>query len=197
MEMTMAKKNIRTEYEEMTDTDLIKRYQKGEEMAVDVLLTRYKDYIYRLSYRFMHNYEDAMDLMQDVLIRVIRGLKKYEERNYLKGWLYRIISNASINMGKAMAKREIPADKAFEWLRDERESVENELENTFLKEKIYDASLQLKGKQRDVFFLRYYEMLPYDEIGSILKISATSAKSNYFYSLQKMKKHLQEMGVSL
>ena len=51
--------------------------------------------------------------------------------------------------------------------------------------KIYSASMKLKGKQRDVFILRYYENYSYKEIANILNISSDSAKSNYSYALKK------------
>ena len=81
VEMTVTK-----EKELLKDYELIEAHKKGDSEALDILLTRYKNYIFNLSYRFMHNYEDAMDLTQDVLIRVYKAIDRYEERNYFKGW---------------------------------------------------------------------------------------------------------------
>lgn len=195
--METTQNNTVVDYSVIEDKDLIKMYQKGDEKAVEELFSRYKDYIYHIAYRFMRNYEDSMDLMQEVLIRMLRGLKNYEERSYLKGWIYRIVSNTSINILKSSSKREVPVEKAFDWIADKRMDVEEKLESTVLKEKIYMAADRLKGKQRDIFVLRYYENLPYNEIANILGTSATSAKSNYFYALKKMKKYLEEYGVEL
>ncbi|MBI4978186.1 MAG: RNA polymerase sigma factor [Spirochaetes bacterium] len=182
---------------EPTDQELIARYKAGDDAAADTLLGRYKDYIYRLCYRFMQNYEDAMDLMQDVLIRVLRALPRYEDRNYLKGWLYRIASNTAINMRKSNARRAFPDDTIYQTARDDKSDTAKVLEDSFVREKIHEAALKLSGKQRDVFMLRYYEMLPYAEVAKILSISANSAKSNYFYALQKMKTYLEQAGVTL
>lgn len=179
--------NISLAHAEVSDLQLILAYKNGNEEAIDTLLKRYKAYIFNLSYRFMRNHEDALDLMQESLIRVYKGLKNYEDRNYFKGWLYRIINNAAINMYKKASNREGLYLEKLELVDDNRYNSEDLYERTYLKEKIYEASHKLKGKQRDVFFLRYYEGYSYEEIGKILDTSRDSAKSNYFYALKKMK----------
>lgn len=176
----------------ISDTELILAHKNGVEGTIDVLITRYKDYIFNLSYRFMRNYEDAMDLMQESLIRIYRGIDKYEERNYFKGWIYRIINNAAINMYKKSSNRESPYMEKLEILDDSRYNSESNYERTYLKEKIYEALQKIKGKQKDVFILRYHENMSYEEIGKILKMSSDSAKSNYFYALKKMEQLMQK-----
>lgn len=178
--------------EQLKDYELIEAYKRGETSALDTLITRYKNYIFNLSYRFMHNYEDAMDLTQDVLIRVYKAIDRYEERNYFKGWLYRIISNAAINTYSKAYRRESPYLEKLEIVDDKRYNTEKQYERIYLQEKIYGASEKLKGKQRDVFILRYYENYSYKEIAKILNISSDSAKSNYSYSLKKMKSFLEK-----
>ena len=180
------------ENELLKDYELIEAHKKGDSEALDLLLTRYKNYIFNLSYRFMHNYEDAMDLTQDVLIRVYKAIDRYEERNYFKGWLYRIISNTAINMYSKAYRRESPYLEKLEVVDDKRYNTEKEYERIYLQEKIYNASTKLKGKQRDVFILRYYENYSYKEIADILNISSDSAKSNYSYALKKMKSLLEK-----
>ncbi len=184
--VNLDKSKIDLSNPDITDLELILAYKDGVDSAVDILLVRYKNYILNLSYRFMRNYEDAMDLMQESLIRICRGLKNYEERNYLKGWIYRIISNAAINMYKKSSNKESPYMAKLEVLDDNRYNSESNYERLYLREKIQEASEKLKGKQKDVFFLRYYEEHSYEEIGAILGISSDSAKSNYFYALKKM-----------
>lgn len=183
---------ITKEKELLKDYELIEAHKKGDAEALDILLTRYKNYIFNLSYRFMHNYEDAMDLTQDVLIRVYKAIDRYEERNYFKGWLYRIISNTAINMYSKAYRRESPYLEKLEIVDDKRYNTEKEYERVYLQEKIYSASKKLKGKQRDVFILRYYENYSYKEIADILNISSDSAKSNYSYALKKMKSLLEK-----
>ena len=152
------------EKESLKDYELIEEYKKGNNEALDILLTRYKNYIFNISYRFMHNYEDAMDLTQDVLIRVYKAIGRYEERNYFKGWLYRIISNTAINMYTKAYRRESPYLEKLDIVDDKRYNTEKEYERVYLQGKIYSASMKLKGKQRDVFILRYYENYSYKEI---------------------------------
>lgn len=183
--------------EAVADQELIARYKSGDAQAANELLTRYKDYIFRLCYRHMQNYEDAMDLMQEVLVRMYRALGRYEERNYLKGWIYRIVSNTAINMKKVNSRHAVPNTDMFDSVRDEHADATSPLAVSFLTEVIARAAETLSGKQRDVFFLRYYEEMPYSEIAKAIRISANSAKSNYFYALSKVKAELERAGVKL
>ncbi len=183
--------------EELTDKELIDSYKSGNRQSLDVLITKYKSYIFNLSYRFMHNYEDAMDLTQEVLIRVYKAIDRYEERNYFKGWLYRIISNTAINTYGKSYRRESPYLDKLELIDDTRYNMESDYERIYLREKISDAYNKLKGKQKDVFMLRYYENCSYKEISKILNISSDSAKSNYSYSLKRMKIFLEDEKVLL
>lgn len=192
IEMTTIEKR-----EELKDFELIDAYKKGDKVSLDILLNRYKNYIFNLSYRFMHNYEDAMDLTQEVLIRVYRAIDKYEERNYFKGWLYRIVNNAAINTYAKSYRKESPYLEKLDLINDARYNTEENYERIYLQEKINKASMALKGKQKDVFILRYYENYSYKEIAKILDISSDSAKSNYFYSLKKMKEILDKENVVL
>ena len=88
-------------------------------------------------------------------------------------------------------RRESPYLEKLE-VDDNRYNTEKEYERVYLQEKIYSASMKLKGKQRDVFILRYYENYSYKEIANILNISSDSAKSNYSYALKKMKSLLEK-----
>lgn len=175
------------EQQQLTDIELIESYKEGNRQSLDILISRYKNYIFNLSYRFMHNYEDSMDLTQEVLIRVYKAIDKYEDRNYFKGWLYRIVSNTAINTYSKSYKRESPYLEKLYLLDDDKYDMERDYERIVLKEKIYEAANKLKGKQRDVFMLRYYDNNSYKEVGKTLNISADSAKSNYSYALKRMK----------
>ena len=183
--------------EELSDKELIDSYKSGDKQSLDLLITKYKNYIFNLSYRFMHNYEDAMDLTQEVLIRVYKAIDRYEERNYFKGWLYRIISNTAINTYGKSYRRESPYLDKLELIDDTRYNMESDYERIYLREKISDAYNKLKGKQKDVFMLRYYENYSYKEISKILNISSDSAKSNYSYALKRMKIFLEDEKVLL
>lgn len=186
-----------TAYQTREDGELIASFQKGDTYAADVLLTRYKDYIYRIGYRFMQNYEDTHDLVQEVLLRVFKALSRYQDRNYLKGWLYRIIANTAASIRRKRVVKEIPVDIEFERHGDTREDVAEQAEQAFLRNEIYEASNELRGNQKDVFILRYYESMSYKEIASVLSLSAASAKSTYYYAIQRIGRVLTNKGITL
>src|SRR5438552_16992722 len=79
------------------DADLVERYLAGDMTAFDELMIRYERQIYRVCYRFVENREDAMDLAQEVLIKVFEHLPGFRRDSSLKTWLYRIAINHCIN----------------------------------------------------------------------------------------------------
>jgi len=79
------------------DIELIERYFAGDTAAFDEILIRYERQIYRVCYRFVENREDAMDLAQDVFVKVFEHLPTFRRESTLKTWLYRIAINHCLN----------------------------------------------------------------------------------------------------
>jgi len=98
---TMQKLNIHHKKPLIQDKELIVRALDGNKHALESLISRYKDWIYNLAMRMVINPEDAEDITQEILIKVITHLKNYDEtKAAFKTWLYRIVVNHIINMKK-------------------------------------------------------------------------------------------------
>jgi RNA polymerase sigma-70 factor (ECF subfamily) len=75
---------------------LIRRCQQGDRLAIEVLIRRYQNYVYRLCYLVMRSEQDAEDMTQETFIRAFRALPRFEIRKgtSFEAWLYRIAVNA-------------------------------------------------------------------------------------------------------
>ena len=75
---------------------LVGRCQRGDRLAIEVLIRRYQNYVFRLCYLVMRNEQDAEDMTQETFIRAFRALPKFEMRQgtSFDAWLYRIAVNA-------------------------------------------------------------------------------------------------------
>ncbi|MBN1797394.1 MAG: RNA polymerase sigma factor [Spirochaetales bacterium] len=96
-------KRLKLKHEEnlMRDKELIGRVLDGNKHALETLISRYKDWIYNLAMRMVIIPEDAEDVTQEILIKIITRLKSYDEsKAAFKTWLYRIVVNHVINMKK-------------------------------------------------------------------------------------------------
>jgi RNA polymerase sigma factor (sigma-70 family) len=86
--------------QEDSETALVTRAKQGSPSALADLLVRHQPWIYNIALRMVGRADDAEDVMQEVYRKVIAGLPDFRGESSFKTWLYRIVSNHVINMGK-------------------------------------------------------------------------------------------------
>ena len=83
-----------------TDEELVELAKEGERRALEMLLERYQAFIYNVAWKMVVNPEDAEDVRQEVIIKVITNLARFEGRSTFKTWIYRITLNHLLTMKK-------------------------------------------------------------------------------------------------
>lgn len=171
---------------EIEDQELIKEFLDGNEAAFNKLVSKYQNKIYWHARKMTGNHEDADEVTQEVLIVLYQKLHTFNFNSSLFTWIYTIVSRRSMNL---INRRKI---RNFFSLSDEKIDIKENydlLKNYDDKEKLkkLDAVLQaLPVKQREVFILRNFEELSYDEISKITGKSVGGLKANYFHALKKV-----------
>jgi RNA polymerase sigma-70 factor (ECF subfamily) len=94
----------------MSDADLIRRAQAGDEAAFGRLVDSYRRELYAHCYRMLGSAADAEDALQDTLLRAWRALPRFEARSSLRLWLHRIATNACLRMVERRPPRVLPID---------------------------------------------------------------------------------------
>jgi RNA polymerase sigma-70 factor, ECF subfamily len=79
------------------DHDLIRRAQRGEELAFETLVRRHQGRAWRVARNMVASDEDAQDLAQEAFLRVFRSLDRFDFRHDFTTWLYRIVTNLAID----------------------------------------------------------------------------------------------------
>jgi len=178
---------------QIDDNVLIDRFLAGDVKAFNVLVEKYKRKIYLTAYRLLGNHEDAIDITQEVIIKMYNDLKNFRRESSIYTWLYRITTNLSLNELKRRKIRNFfDFDEVEEWLfKDEKQSPELSYRENELSNKIQEAINKLPEKQRIVFTLRYYDGLSYEEISEILGTSVGALKAKYFHAINKLQKELK------
>jgi RNA polymerase sigma factor (sigma-70 family) len=87
----------------LTDEALVLSSLRGDKSSLEELLTRHRDFIYNLSLKMTWNREDAADITQEILIKVITKLEGFRKDSSFTTWLYRITVNHILNERKAAA----------------------------------------------------------------------------------------------
>ena len=136
------------------------------------------------------NHEDANDVLQNVFIKVWKGLENFREDAQLYTWLYRIATNESLTYLEQQKRR---TSVSFD-------DVATGLENKLVAEKGFDANKlewklqaaiqELPEKQRAVFNLRYYDEMPYEEMSQVLDTSTGALKASYHHAVKKIEEYL-------
>jgi DNA-directed RNA polymerase specialized sigma24 family protein len=90
-------------YTDQVDTDLVKLAVSGDKKALQNLIIRHQIFIYNLALKMTKSVEDAEDLTQEVFIKAITALSKFEGKSKFRTWLYRITVNHFLNTKKSKA----------------------------------------------------------------------------------------------
>ena len=80
------------------DADLVRRARDGDRNALENLVRRYQRWIYNVALRMVWSPEEARDVTQEVLIKVVTKLATFRGRSSFRTWLYRITANHVLNM---------------------------------------------------------------------------------------------------
>ena len=145
------------------------------------LMDTYGNYILRFAYSYVHNKEDAEDILQDTLIQYLRKAPVFENANHEKAWLLTVCSNLSKNKIKSNNMRR--ADELNE------ELVAEKKEDLSY---IWEAVKSLPENYREVIHLFYEEGYSTDEIAVLLSESGANIRTRLKRARAKLKEILRE-----
>ena len=177
--------------EKFNDFDLIKKTLSGEWQAFEELYNKYEQLITALIYPYIREKSYLEDAVQDIFIKVYKGLPRFKMEASFKTWIFRIAVNhiKNINRKKQRVKKDIETDVI-----EEKRSFfypEAAAFNSMIGEKIKETVSQLEPEKQTLFNLRYVEELSIEEISKIMSISKGTIKSRLFYVREYLKKELE------
>jgi len=146
------------------------------------LLNDYGNSVLRLAYSYLHNMNDAEDILQDTLIQYIKAMPEFESSVYEKAWLMRVAGNLSKNRIKYNRIR--TSDELTEELQS------NDTEDLAF---VWDAVKELPIKYREVIHLFYYEGYSTVQIAEILSKNEQTVRSLLSRGRIKLKTVLKEV----
>ncbi len=169
------------------DFELAKNFLNGDESAFNRLAVKYQEKIYWHARRMTGNHLDADEIVQEVLIVLYNKLNTFEFKSSLYTWIYTITNTRSINYLK---KRKLKSFFSLDEISNKNFSNNDIIDNLESKQKlamIEKALQKLPVKQREVFIMRNFDELSYEEISEITNKSVGTLKANYFHALNKIK----------
>ncbi len=163
-----------------------------ERSELNLLIQKNYKKIFLLSVKILKNYEDAEDATQEIFMKVYQNINKFRQESKFSTWLYRIALNHIYNFSNKKRNVKNLNEKNQDFYILTNETPEKVLYEKELYNKLNEIIEELSPKQKEVFLLRYYNGLKFNEIAKILKKSLGTIKSNYFFAMQKIKKELEK-----
>jgi RNA polymerase sigma-70 factor (ECF subfamily) len=131
-------------------------------------------------------HEDANDVLQNMFIKVWKGLDNFREDSQLFTWLYRIATNECLTFIEQQKKRSSVSISNEESGLSNRLKADKDFDANKIEWKLQLAMQQLPDKQRTVFNLRYYDEMPYEEMSRVLETSEGALKASYHHAVKKI-----------
>lgn len=174
-------------HEVNNDFDLTKSFLNGDESAFNQLAVKYQEKIYWHARRMTGNHLDADEIVQEVLMVLYNKLKTFEFKSSIYTWIYTITNTRSINYLKKKSLRSFFSLDEISNRKFEQNNVIDDIESKQKVEKIESAMQKLPVKQREVFIMRNFDEMSYEEISQITGKNVGTLKANYFHALNKIK----------
>lgn len=171
----------------VSDHELIERTRNGDDEAFAAIVGRYRNPITNYLYRFLNDYEEAVDLAQETFVRVYYAIDRYHTGFAFSTYIYRIATNLAISELRKRKRRRIfsltglfqgEGDEATEFQpADERPLPDADIVDSERDRVIAKAIATLPEKYRVPIILRDIEGCTYEEIANILELGLGTTKS--------------------
>jgi RNA polymerase sigma-70 factor (ECF subfamily) len=174
------------------DKELLELFRdpSQSERAYTAIVKKYQEKIYWHVRRMVVDHDDAHDVVQNVFIKVWKGLDNFREDAKLYTWLYRIASNESLTFIEQQKKRQIVSFEDAQSGLADRLKADKDFDPNKLEWKLQMAIQQLPEKQKLVFSLRYYDEMPYEDMSRILETSEGALKASYHHAVKKIEEYI-------
>lgn len=186
--------------EPATDEVLAVKARDGDQDAFAELVRRYQQGVVNLAYRLVGNWEEALDLSQEIFLRVYQNLDRYDAQRPFKPWLYRIATNYCYDHLRQRGRRR-RAYVTTEWTEqapvvDGRIDLEEHVLQGEIRQAVEEVIASLPDRYRATVVLRYLEGLSYQEIAEALDMPLGTVKTHLYRAREQMRAALKAKGVT-
>ncbi len=187
---------IRSQTEALPDEELARRARRDDPDAYALLVQRYQRGVVNLMYRLVGEWQTALDLAQEVFLRVYQTLDAYDDSRPFKPWLYRIATHRAYDYLRHQARRTrviTTVEASPDFSGDERHTnPQNAVIQGEIRQAVEDIVSSLPVRYRTVIVLRYLEDMSYREIAEALNIPLGTVKTRIHRARDLLRAALEE-----
>lgn len=167
------------------EEELVEKAKLGDDEAFSKLYESIYVDMYKYAYYMLGNVHDAEDVISDTVIDIYAGITKLRNNNLFRQWSFKILSNKCKKKRKQYLSKNVSLDNEnVQYDKVEQQDIE-------LKYDLEQAFKILSEEERTVVFLAIFGGYRSKEIGDILDIKATTARSKLSRALDKMQRKLE------
>jgi len=190
------------DFSSATDQDLVANAVSGAEGSFEELVRRYQRPISAYVYRMIGDYESALDLTQEIFIKVYGSLRRYRAEFKFSTWIYKIAHNSAVDHLRRSATREQSIINGSESdhfelpLESGQPSPEQESERKERRGEIESVVRTLPANYRELIILRHSQDLTYEEIVEVTGLPLGTVKNRLFRAREMMRQQFVEKGIT-
>ena len=155
------------------------------------IVPQYSEKLYWAIRRIVLCHDDANDVLQNVFIKVWKGIDDFQNRSKLSTWLYRIAVNEALDFLRRQ-RNVASLDTVDNMSVADRLEADLYFDGDRAQALLQEAIASLPDVQRVVFNLRYYDELKYTEISQMLDTSEGALKASYHIAVKKITAYMKE-----
>ena len=181
----------------MTDEFTLRRAQKGDAQAFEMLVTPHEQMLWRVCWHYTHHQEDAADCLQETMLKAWRAIGSYRGDCAFTSWLYRIASTVCLDFLRK--QKRLPVTESADELAeegfapvDDSPTPDEAVLHAESTENIRAAIDALPGDMRTVLILYALQGQPYEAIAEATQTSIGTVKSRLNRARQKIAKFLAD-----
>jgi len=187
---------VNAEYPQPTDSrvspdaivPVIRRIRSGDRDAFVTLTRLYQQKVFVLAYSFFRNKEDALDLVQDVFLRIFEKIDSFQEDRNFEAWLLQVAKNLCIDRyRKTRGRREMESDNRVDELPLADNRSPDAGRSSDLKAVLSQSVNRLADRQKTIFLMRHVNQMGNEEIARVLNISTGTVKSLHFKAIRRLR----------
>ncbi|MGN0715020.1 MAG: RNA polymerase sigma factor [Anaerovoracaceae bacterium] len=172
----------------MEDYLLIRKIKDGDTAAFEQLTRKYYGHIFAYCYRRLGNQQDAEDAVQEIFLKLVKAIYKYQFTGKFRNYLYTIAGSCCSDiLRRRMHERPEPVQEDDSAVSAEEETMQGE-KNRILYEKLKN----MNPNQREALILYYFQGLKAREVAAVMNAPLSTTKSRIRQGLQQLRKLYDE-----
>lgn len=171
----------------MDESEVIRRAQRGDDAAWELLVQQYQTAVFRLAYLLLGDQSEAEDIAQEAFVRAWGALDRFDNARPLRPWLLQITANLARNKRRSLS-RYLSALRRVVALTPDQHQTDATLDKLqFDAQTLWQAIQRLNITDQEVVYMRYFLELSEAEMAEALGVAPGTVKSRLHRAMERLR----------